>query len=171
MTDRQYQVESVQVDDARPAEELVAAYRRGPGLLRESLAGMDAGALRARPFEGKMSSLEVLAHLADCEQFLADRMKRTIGTERPLLMGIDATPYLAKLHYQERDPELDLRLIDVTREQMAADLDRITAADWQRQGVHTETGLVTVRQQILHTIRHLEWHVATILEKRAALGL
>jgi uncharacterized damage-inducible protein DinB len=172
MSDAWEQVERAQADDGRAPEELVAAYRRGTGLLRDVLAGMDADALRARPVPQRtMSSLEVLCHLADCEQFLADRMKRTAGTERPLLVGIDATGYLERLHYHDRDPELQLRLVEVTREQMAADLDRLDAEAWQRTAVHTETGLVTLRQLLLHTIRHLEYHVSTIAEKRAALGL
>lgn len=171
MDDAIEQVKRAQADDGRTSEELVAAYRRGPALLREVLGGMDAGALRARPIAGKLSSLEVLAHLADCEQFLADRMKRTVAMERPLLVGVDPTNYMERLHYQDRDPELQLRLIELTREQMAADLDRLPAEAWERQGVHTETGLVTVRQMLLHTIRHLEFHAGTIREKREALGL
>lgn len=170
MADQGYQVAAAQQDDGRSPEELIAAYRRGPALLRESLDGMDAEALRARPEEGRMSALEVLCHLADCEQFLADRMKRTAGTGKPLLIGIDPSPYLTRLHYHDRDPELQLRLIEVTREQLAADLERLEADAWTREAVHTETGLVTLRQTALHTIRHLEWHVGTIREKRAALG-
>lgn len=171
MTDQHEQVAKAQTDDSRTAEELVEAYRRGPGLIRDAITGLDADALRARPIEGKMSSLEVLCHVADCEQFLADRMKRTIGTGRPLLVGVDATPYLTRLHYHDRDPQLQLALIDITRRQLAADLDRIEPDDWSREAVHTEIGLVTVRQQILHAIRHLEFHVGTIREKRAALGV
>jgi hypothetical protein len=165
------QVARVQSDDGRSAEDLIAGYRGGAKSLREAVAGLDGEALRARPIEGKLSTLEVLTHLADCEQFLADRMKRTIALERPLLVGIDPTAYPERLRYQERDPELALRLIELTREQMASDLGRLEPADWERQGVHTETGLVTLRQQVLHTTRHLEWHLETIREKRAALGM
>lgn len=171
MSDQQDQVRRAQTDDGRSTAELVEAYRRGAALMRDAIDGLDADALRARPIEGKMSSLEVLCHVADCEQFLADRVKRTIGTDRPLLVGIDATPYLTRLHYQERDPQLQLELIGVTRRQLAEDLDRIAVKDWSREAVHTETGLVTVRQLMLHTVRHLEFHVGAIREKRAALGL
>lgn len=162
---------TAQVDDERSAEELVAAYRAGCALIREAIAGMDAGALTARPVAGKMSSLEVLGHVADADQFLADRMKRTIATERPLLVGVDGIAYLDALRYHDRDPEVQLRLIEVTREQMAADLDRLEESSWTREAIHTETGLVTLRQLLLHTIRHLESHVAAVREKRDALGL
>jgi uncharacterized damage-inducible protein DinB len=170
-SDQRRQVSSAQSDDGRPVADLIAAYRAGSGALREAVAGMDGQSLRARPIEGMMSALEVLGHVADCEQFLADRMKRAAATETPTLMGVDATPYLEALHYQDRDPELQLQLIDVTRRQLAEDLERIPAEAWSRTAVHSETGVVTLRQLLLHAIRHLESHVATIEVKREALGL
>ena len=171
MSKDEYQVTQAQADDDRSTAELIEAYRAGSMLIRMALVAMTPDQLRARPIEGKMSSLEVLCHVADCEQFLADRMKRTIGTDRPLLVGIDATPYLERLHYHDRDPLVQANLIDATRQQMAADLDRLDPDAWERAAVHTETGLVTLRRLLLHTIRHLEWHVDTIREKRAALGV
>lgn len=163
-------VAAAQADDGRSASQLIEAYRAGAGALRAAVDGLTREQLTAHPVAGKMSALEVLGHVADCEQFLADRIKRTIATEKPLLMAVDGNGYLAALHYQDRDPELQLALVDATRAQLAADLDRLAPRAWERAGVHTETGLVTVRQLVLHTIRHLERHVTAIAEKRAALG-
>jgi uncharacterized damage-inducible protein DinB len=171
MADQIAQVAAAQSDDGLEASELVAAYVAGLRLLRDSVVGMDLPALQARPVDGMMSSLEVLSHVADCEQFLADRIKRTAATQRPLLVGIDASPYLEVLHYQDRDPEIQLRLVEATRLHLAADLARLPDEAWTRVAIHTETGLVTLRQLLLHAIRHLEYHAGTINEKRRALGL
>jgi uncharacterized damage-inducible protein DinB len=157
--------------DTRSALHLIAAYRGGAPLLQAAVAGMSTEQLLARPIEGKYSTQEVVCHVADCDQFLADRMKRTIAMDRPLLVGADGFRYPAALGYQERDLGLDLRLLAVTREQMAADLDRVADDAWERTAIHTETGLVTLRQLLLHSIRHLERHVDAISEKRVALGL
>lgn len=164
-------VKAAQSDDGRSASELVAAYRDGARLLRRSVAHMSRGQMLAYPVPEKMSALEVLCHVADCEQFLADRMKRTIATERPLLMGVDGTGYVGALHYQDRDVELQLALVEATRAQFSADLDLLAPEEWERTAVHSETGLVTLRQLMLHTIRHLERHVDSITEKRKALGM
>jgi len=165
-------VARAQTDDGTtPVADLVERYLAGPGLLRSAIAGMSADQLAARPIAGKMATFEVVCHVVDADQFMADRMKRTIATERPLLVGVDGITYLEALHYAERDLDLDLRLLEVTREQMAADLRRLSPDAWERQAVHSETGLVTLRGLLLHTIRHLERHVAAIGEKRAALGL
>ena len=158
-------------DEGQAPAELLAVYRAGGALLREAVAGLDAEALAARPIAGKMSTLEVVSHVADCDQFLADRIKRAVATDNPLLLGVDGSGYVRALNYARRDLELQLALVDATRAQLAADLDLVPDDAWSRTGVHSEVGVLTVRQLLLHTIRHLEGHVATIAEKRAALGL
>ncbi len=157
-------------ESATPAE-LIAAYRGGPALLRAALAGMDAQALRSRPVEGKMSSLEVACHIVDSDQFMCDRIKRTVATDRPLLMGVESAAYPDPLRYHERDLELDLRLLDVQREQLAADLDRLAPEAWTRTAVHSENGTQTLREIVHHAVEHLEGHLLAIAEKRRALGL
>ena len=118
-----------------------------------------------------MSTQEVVCHVADADPYLADRMKRTIAMDHPLLVGVDGWLYLEALNYHDRDIELDLALVDATRAQMAADLERLDEGVWDRTAIHTETGLVTLGQLLLHTVNHLEGHVAAIDEKRRALGL
>jgi uncharacterized damage-inducible protein DinB len=165
------QIAAAQADDGEPVAELIARYRAGNGLLHESLRGLDEARLLSRPVPGKLSSLEVLAHVADCEQFYADRMKRTIAMDRPLLIGADGWLYPEALHYEHRDVQLELDLVRATRSQMARDLEALDPDAWGRTAVHSETGLITLRQLLLHAVRHLEWHVEAILEKRAAMGL
>ena len=41
---------------------------------------------------------------------------------------------------------------------------------WQRQAVHSGSGLLTLRQLVLQAVRHLRHHLPFIAEKRAALG-
>jgi len=168
-TDHQ-QIRTAQSDDGSPVAELIALYRSGHELLRETVQDLTDAQLDARPVPGKFSTREVLAHVADCEQFYADRMKRTIAMDRPLLLGADGWLYPEALHYALRDVRLDLRLVEVTRAQMARDLEGLDAEMWDRVAVHSESGLVTLRQLLLHAIRHMDWHIETILEKRAAMG-
>jgi uncharacterized damage-inducible protein DinB len=170
VTTNHAQIAAAQLDDGIPVTELVERYRAGGALLRDAIADLTHEQLLAHPIAGKMSAQEVVCHVADCEQFLADRMKRTVAMERPLLVGADGWLYPAALHYAERDVALDLALVDATRAQMAADLERLAPEAWERAAVHSETGLATLRQILLHTVRHLEHHVGTIKEKRAALG-
>jgi hypothetical protein len=155
----------------RTAAELLATYRQGGAALRAAVAGMDADQLRARPIPGKLSSLEVVCHIVDSDQFMCDRIKRAIATERPLIMGVESIDYPGPLHYHQRDLELDLRLLEAQREQLAADLGCAGDSAWGRTAVHSEVGLVTVLDLFEHAVDHLEDHVDRIAEKRAALGL
>ena len=150
---------------------LLRRYVRGAEVLRDAIAGLDAEALRARPIAGKMSTLEVACHIVDSDQFMCDRMKRTIATERPLIIGVESADYPEPLRYHERDVALDLRLLESQREQMAADLAKLAPEAWERTAVHSEIGLVTLLDLFKHAVDHLESHVVTIAEKRAAMGL
>ncbi len=164
-------IDDAQRDDGAPVHLLLERYRGGPELVRASVAGFTPEQLHAYPVPGKMSAQEVVCHIVDADQYLADRLKRTIATARPLLIGVESVLYIEPLHYRDRDLSLDLVLLEATRAQMAADLERLPPASWLRDAIHSETGLVTLRQLLLHAIVHLEGHVEAIHSKRVALGL
>lgn len=157
--------------NAMTPADLIAAYERGIDDVRQAVAGMNADQLRARPIAGKWSTLEVVCHLGDCEQFYADRMKRTLAMERPLLCGADGDRYPGPLGYHQRDVQEELALATLTRRQMARILRLAPLEAWSRNAVHTEAGLVSLRQLVEHAVNHVLHHLPTIAEKRAALGL
>src|SRR5438874_2011481 len=154
--------------DLTPAD-LISAYEQGVEELRLAVAGMTVEQLRSRPVAGKWGTLEVVCHVADCEQFFADRMKRTVAMDRPLLLGADGFRYPEPLHYEDHDLGEELDLVAVTRQQMARTLRLVAPDDWRRTAVHSETGLVTPRQLLLHAVNHLRHHLRFVAEKREAL--
>ena len=156
-------------DEALTVAALISAYEKGVEELRLAVAGMTGEQLRSRPVAGRWSTLEVVCHVADCEQFFADRMKRTVAMDRPLLLGADGFRYPEPLCYQDHDLELELDLVAVTRRQTVHTLRLITPDAWQRTAVHSETGLVTLRQLLLHAVNHLRHHLRFVAEKRAAM--
>jgi uncharacterized damage-inducible protein DinB len=150
-------------------QEYVEQYLRGATALRAAVAGMSGEALRARPIDGKMSTLEVVAHIADFEPVLADRMKRVLALEKPTLMGADENLFLAKLRYQERDLQEELAVVDATRTAMARILRTVTDVELARTGTHTERGELTLERIVQMAIRHIEHHLSFIEAKKAAL--
>src|SRR3954469_16293621 len=78
---------------------LVADYEAGQELLRAAVAGMTRDELLARPVAGRWSTLEVVCHVCDSEQFFADRIKRTLALTRPLLVAADPQTYPEAVRY------------------------------------------------------------------------
>lgn len=150
---------------------MIDSYLAGVETLRQSVAGMSQEQLRARPIPGKWSTQEVVCHLSDAGQVYADRMKRTIAEDTPLLIGYDQSRFAAGLAYHHRDVEEELSLLSQIRTQMARILRTLPADTWTRQGVHSEIGLVTLQKLLQTEIDHIAHHVSFILEKRRALGL
>ena len=156
-------------DDALSVADLISAYERGVAELRAAVAGLTGEQLRSRPVAGRWSTLEVVCHISDCEQFFADRLKRTVAMDRPLLLGADGSRYPEPLRYQEHDLQQELDLVAVTRLQTARTLRLVAPDAWRRTAVHSETGLVTLRQLLRHAVNHLRHHLRFVAEKRAAM--
>ncbi len=151
-------------EDPFHAAEFITAYEHGIEELRTAVAGMTSEQLRARPIGGKWSTIEVVCHIADSEQFFADRMECVMAMHRPLLPVADENTYPGPLVYQERDLAEELDLVAVTRRQMTRILKHAPADAWERAGVHTEVGLVTLRQLLLKSVQHLQHHLKFIAE-------
>jgi uncharacterized damage-inducible protein DinB len=71
------------------------------------------------------------------------------------------------LAYEKGVEELDF--VAATRRQVARTLSLVAPDAWKRTAVHSETGLVTLRQLLLHAINHLRHHLRFVAEKRAAM--
>lgn len=161
---------AMQQDDAALGpSELIMAYEGGIADLRSAVAGMSPEQILARPIAGKWSTQEVVSHLADTEVYLTDRIERTIALERPLLIGVDERPYPERLNYQAFDLTEQLDLFAALRRHIVRILRMQPPEVWQRTAIHSETGLVTLRQLVLHAVRHVRHHLRFIAEKRAAL--
>ena len=156
-------------DPSIDADALVDAYARGPATLRAAVQGMTAEQAHARPIQGRWSTIELVAHLAGTELYQSDRIERTLAADRPLLMGVDERPYPERLNYQELDLGEQLDLHTALRRHIARVLRSQPTEAWARTAVHSESGLVTLRQLVFHPVRHLAHHLPFLAEKRAAL--
>src|SRR5260370_19937020 len=149
---------------------LIDQYEAGAAELRAAVAGMSREQLVARPIAGKLSTLEVVCHLADFDPIHADRMKRVIAEERPILVGADENRFLAALAYHDRDLEDEVTIVQRTRSQLARILRRLPEAAFQRVGNHTELGTRTLERLLAGRSNHINNHVRFIHDERRALG-
>jgi uncharacterized damage-inducible protein DinB len=150
--------------------QLIEEYLAGPRKLRDAIAGMTADDLDARPIPGKWSTREVVCHVADYEPVYADRMKRVIAEDEPTLLGGDPDAMAARLGYAKRDLEEELALMELVRQQMARILRSLKAEDFQRKGIHSVRGPVSLERLLQQITEHISHHVRLIEEKRKAMA-
>ena len=151
-------------------EALINEYLAGPAQLRSAVAGMSDTELDAVPIPGKWSTRQVICHLADFEPVYADRMKRVIAESQPLILAGNPDLFAAGLAYGQRDVKEELGLIEAVRKHMARILRTLLPDDFQRQGIHSESGPITLEVLLRNITRHIPHHIQFIAEKRDALS-
>jgi hypothetical protein len=148
---------------------LINEYLAGPAQLRIAVADMALEQLVARPIPGKWSTLEVICHIADFEIVYADRIKRIIAENEPTLFSGDPSAFAARLAYHKRNAEQELLLIAVIRQQVARILRTLKSEDFQRRGIHSQSGPMTLDALVERITGHIPHHIRFVEEKRKAL--
>jgi uncharacterized damage-inducible protein DinB len=150
---------------------LINDYLAGVDQLRKAVAGMTDQQLDATPVAGKWSTRQVICHIADFEPIYADRMKRVIAEQQPALPSGDPDLFQASLAYNQRSVATELDLIAAVRSQLATILRTLKAEDFQRTGIHSVDGPLSIETLLKRIAGHIPHHAQFIAEKRQALGL
>jgi hypothetical protein len=154
-----------------PFDDLIAAYLDGPRLLREAIRGMSPSAIDAAPVPGAWSTRQVICHISDFEPVYADRIKRVIAEDRPQMMSGDPDQFAARLAYGGRDIAVELDLIETCRKHVASILKAIPEEAFERVGVHSRDGDLSLVTLLKRVTGHIPHHAEFIAQKRSALGL
>ena len=150
-------------------DELLKQYERGPDLLKATTEDVREDQFDQTPVPGKWSIRQVVCHIADFEPVYADRMKRVLVEDNPTMFGGDPDVFAAGLHYEKRSVHDELDLISIVRRQMAVILRNTDIEDFQRTGVHSEAGPLTLETLLERITRHIPHHVKFIEAKIAAM--
>lgn len=144
---------------------LIDAYSSGVNVLRDAVhasAGADAD---ARPVDDKWSIREVVCHLADAEILYADRIKRVLAENRPTLFAAEPERFRRALFCLKRSLEDELKVVAAIRTHMLCILKSCNADDFERVGVHSVDGPLTLLNLLRRVTAHIPHHVAFIEEK------
>jgi len=87
---------------------LLERYRRGPELLAVVLTGVFGEEEDFTPAPGKWSIRQIVAHLADSELVAAERFRRVIAEDDPILAGFDQEAWVRNLDHPRRKPKQSL---------------------------------------------------------------
>ncbi len=144
---------------------LIEAYSRGAKLLRDAVRATPESTWDAVPIEGKWSIRQVVCHLADGEIVYADRMKRVIVEDNPTLFEADPNEYVPALYCPQRPWETELNVIETVRLHMLPILQSCNSEDFQRTGVHSVEGPMTLKTLLERITGHIPHHISFIEEK------
>jgi len=154
------------MDDAQ-RKALVARYKDGYRAVVESLAGATGIELDAQPGPGKWSAREIVHHLADSEMTSAIRLRLLIASQEPAIAGYDQDAFARGLYY-DRPIGASLDVLKAARESTAEILDRLTDAEWRREGTHSEIGRYGVEKWLEIYSEHPHEHARQIAAARAS---
>ena len=153
--------------DDQTRQRLIQQYREGYQAVVDALTGISEAELDARPAPGKWSAREIVHHLADSEMTSAIRLRLLLAEETPVIRGYDQEEFARRLFYT-RPPDASLAAFKAARESTAELLDRMTSADWQREGTHTESGRYGADRWLEIYAEHAHKHADQIRRARAS---
>jgi len=153
--------------DSKTRKQLIDQYKAGYEVVAAALAGATDAELDAHPAPGKWSAREIVHHLADSEMTAAIRLRLLIATERPQIVGFDQEEFARRLYY-DRPIEASVEAFKSARRTTAEILDRMSEAEWAREGTHSEHGRYTVERWLEIYAAHAHNHAEQIRVARGA---
>jgi hypothetical protein len=154
---------------AEEREKLIELYRGGYAAVAEALLKITPDEQDAKPGPGRWSVREIVHHLADSEMTAAVRLRLLLAQDRPTIQGYDQDEFARRLYY-DRPYAASLELFRVVRQSTAEILDRLTPAEWVREGTHTEAGPYGVEAWLKTYADHAHKHARQIRAARDAAG-
>ena len=141
----------------------LARFRTGSEDVEQALAGVPAAALDHVPADGSWTARQVVHHLADSETTASIRLRRLIAEDEPAIIGYDEPEYARRLHY-ERPIASSLAVLVAVRQASLELLESLEPADWERAGMHSESGTYSVERWLAIYAEHAHDHANQIRE-------
>lgn len=157
-------------------QDLIEQYAIGGEKLDESVRGLTAEDMAkappadAGPGVGKWSIQQVVIHLMNAESALADRIRRIIAEDDPVLLAWDENKFSERLTYNEQSVEDAVALVALIRRQLTRVLRKLPESAFSRAGRHSERGRQTLVDVLKMAVDHLEHHLKFIAAKREHAG-
>jgi hypothetical protein len=137
---------------------LVPALKMTPELTRRLFTEFSPGQIDLRPDPDRFTVREAIAHLADWEPILRERIRTAVESPGSTIMGIDDS---------ESDPSERLEAWKSERSKTVEYVSSLSPADFSKLATHSERGEVSVADLAnmipCHDIYHLD-HLVWLLD-------
>lgn len=146
--------------DINHVEQLLEKYSSSYDKIKNVVENLKEAELNFKPGPDNWSIKEILNHLCDSELMAVTRMQKIIAEENPLLFAYDQNVWANKLMYQNLNPMLSLTTFGFIRQRTYQLLKLLPESVWDRTGIHTEKGKITLYDLLetyaIHSEKHLE---------------
>ncbi|MFI5093604.1 MAG: DinB family protein [Candidatus Acidiferrum sp.] len=150
--------------DIRSIQPALLLLEKTPILLETMLRDLPEDLLRWKPAPERWSIAEVLGHLADLEGVYADRTRRIVTEDIPMLQKYDATSTVVIGDYPRGSASEILAFFTRTRRATIILLRSIPADAGEREATHSELGNFTLHQMLSEWASHDLGHLRQIAE-------
>lgn len=115
------------------------------------------------------SALDVLAHVRSANEILMPRITQILIRDNPPMPAFDERDWATANDYVNQPlKQLAARVVDRCVE-FGQLLSTLSPDQWQRTGLHEQSGELTLLQIATHTVAHIDEHVAQIAELLGAI--
>ncbi len=101
----------------------------------------------------------MLLHIKDSETVAYDRIRRIIAEERPILWYFEQDMWQKNLEYMKQDITLAKNVFLSTRESIIETVEMHLKKQGKKEGVHSRSGVLSLKNQIEFLIRHADKHI------------
>ena len=112
------------------------------------------------------NGIEIVGHLLDYEEIFFERAKRMLAEDKPALEGYDQDALVKDHDYAHQNLQDVFQRFVTLRRTFINLLTTLTDEEWARQGVHPQSGEITVLEHAinitLHDVNHIEQIVRTV---------
>ena len=145
---------------------LIERYRTGTAAVQDALVGITDAELDRQPGDpAEWTARAVAHHLADSEAMAYTRLRRLLAEDEPVIQGYDEPEWARRLHY-DRPIASSLAVLTAVRAASLELLVRLSEADWERTGTHSESGPYGVEDWLRIYAAHPHEHADQIRAAR-----
>lgn len=151
-----------------PLDELLERFRRGPELVAAVLTGAAGSELDFKPGPGQWSIRQIVCHLADSEIVAAERFRRVIAEDQPVIQTYDQDAWAERLDYNRRRLSQAMETFRRIRQENYELLRGLSPEVFQKTAEYPGRGVFTLEQLVELYARHAEKHAVQIQRVREA---
>jgi hypothetical protein len=139
-------------------EKYISAYPKIKGIV-DKLTDEEINFI---PSVNKWSIRQILHHLCDTEMMTTTRVFRILTEDNPPLQAYDQNKWALELGYGKLDPQVAILTFGLLRQRIYQLYMTLPDSAWQRKGIHSERGEITLFDILKTYAKHGESHLEQI---------